>query len=163
MKGISGKEIEVISYLEMNDRFFFTREEIRRFFRNRNEIKAFMHRLKKKGRILRLNRDKYYLVPVKAFKGHWSEHPFIIIDEIMNGKNYYIGGKAAANYWGLIEQVPAQIEVYSTGKQGIVKVFGSMIIFRRARILKENDFAVRRIKNHSFLISTKRKARKWAE
>ncbi|MCX6815213.1 MAG: hypothetical protein NTY20_06205 [Candidatus Aenigmarchaeota archaeon] len=162
MKGISGKEIEVISYLEMSDKFFFTREDIKRFFKDRHEMKAFVHRLKEKGRIIRLNRDKYYLIPVRAFRGHWSEHPFIIIDEVMSGRDYYIGGKAAANYWGFTEQLPTQIEVYSTRKQGTKRIFGFTINFRRARVLKENDFVQQKTKGHDFLIASKGKARKWA-
>jgi len=161
MKGISGKEMEVISYLELNEKFFFTRKDVKRFFRNENEMAVYLHNMKKKGRIVRLSRVKYYLIPVKAFGGHWSEHPFIIVDEIMGGKDYYIGGGAAAHYWGFIEQIPAQIEVYSTKKYGTVRIFGFSITFRRVRKLE--GFTSRKINGHAFCIATKRKEKKWVE
>jgi len=159
MKGISGKEMEMISFLELNEKFFFTRKDVERFFRNENEMAVYLHNLKKKGRIVRLSKAKYYLIPVRAFKGHWSEHPFVIVDEIMEGRDYYIGGAAAAHYWGLIEQIPAQIEVYNGRKYGTVRIFGFSIVFRRVRKLE--GFVNRKIGRHGFYIASKNKARMW--
>lgn len=156
MKGISRKEIDMISVLELKEKFFFTREDIRQFFRNDNEMNVYIHRLKKKGRIIRINKAKYYLIPVRAFRGYWSEHPFIVIDEIFNGKDYYISGMAAAHYWGLIDQIPAQIEVCCTKKQGKRKIFNFTIIFRRVRSLNAKNFVKQKIKGHDFNIITKK-------
>ncbi|MBI5253605.1 MAG: hypothetical protein HY930_04310 [Euryarchaeota archaeon] len=161
MKGISDREIEVVSFLELNDRFFFTRKDIKHFFKNSNELNVYIHRLKRKGRIVRLNKTKYYLIPIRAFKGHWSEHPFIVVDEIFNGKDYYIGGMAAAHYWGLIEQIPTQVGAYSTKKQGRKKIFNFTIVFKRVRPASMKDFVRRKIKEHSFFIASKKKAEEW--
>lgn len=161
MKGVSEKEINAISFLELNEKFFFTRDDIKQFFKNDNEMNVYVHRLKKKGRIVKLNKTKYYLIPVRAFKGHWSEHPFTVIDEIFNGKDYYIGGMTAAHYWGLIEQIPTQIEVYCTKKQGRRRIFNFAIILKRVRSLNSKDFVKREIKEHKFLIASKRKVEKW--
>lgn len=161
MKGISGKEIEIVSFLELNDKFFFTRNNIKHFFRNNNEMNVYIHRLKTKGRIIKLNRTKYYLIPVRAFRGHWSEHPFMIIDELFNGKDYYIGGMAAAHYWGLIEQIPTQIEVYCTKKQGRRKIFNFTIVFKRVRPAGMKGFVRRKIKDQPFFIASKTKVEKW--
>jgi predicted transcriptional regulator of viral defense system len=163
MKGISKKEIEMISFLEMNERFFFTKDDIRQFFRNDNEMNVYIHRLKKKGRILRLNKTKYYLIPIRAFKGHWSEHPFVIVDEIFNGKDYFIGGMAAAHYWSLIEQIPTKVEVYCTKKQGTMKIFNFTIMFRRVRSLRTGDFVKRKVKEHTFFIASKMRIKEWLE
>jgi len=161
MQGISKKEIDIISILELNEKFFFTRKDIRRFFRNNNEMNVYIHRLKKKSRIIKLNKTKYYLIPVRAFKGRWSDHPFIVIDEIFNGKDYFISGAAAAHYWGLIEQIPTQAEVRCTKKQGIKKIFNFTIIFKRVRSLNAKDFVRRSVSKHSFLIISKKSAEKW--
>lgn len=161
MKGISNKEIETVSFLEMNEKFFFTRSDIKRFFKNSNEMNVYMHRLRKKGRILKLNKTKHYLIPVRAFGGHWSEHPFIIIDELFNGKDYFIGGLAAAHYWGLIEQIPTQIEVCCTKKQGMKKIFNFTILFKRVRPAGMKNFVEQKIKGHSFFIASKRKVETW--
>lgn len=161
MEGISKKEIDIVSMLELNEKTFFTRKDIKRFFRNDNEMNVYIHRLKKKGRIIKLSKRKYYLIPVRAFKGHWSDHPFIVVDEIFNGKDYFITGMAAAHYWGLIEQIPTQIEVHCTKKQGVKRIFNFTIIFKRIRSLSTKDFVVRKIKGHNFLIASRKKVEKW--
>ena len=161
MKGISDKETKVVSFLELNDKFFFTREDIKHFFKNSNELNVYIYRLKKKGRIVRLNKTKYYLIPIRAFEGHWSEHPFIIVDEIFNGRDYYIGGMAAAHYWGLIEQIPTQVEVYCTKKQGRKKIFNFTVVFKRVRPISMRDFVRQKIKEHSFFIASKKKVEEW--
>ncbi len=159
IKGLSGKEIRIVSYLELEGRRFFIRKDIENFFKNTNEMNVYIHKLRKKGRIIKINREKYYLIPIQAYEGKWSEHPFIIIDEMCNGKGYCIGGKSAAHYWGLIEQIPTEIEVFSMTRQGRKKIFGFVINFRRIRKLPK--YIKRKIKEHSFLIAAKEESRKW--
>ncbi len=160
MKGISSKEMEMISWLELEGKRFFTRADIRQFFRDDNEMNVYLHTLKKKQRILKINKSKYYLIPIQAYKNHWSEHPFIIIDEMFNGKGYYIGGKSAAHYWGHIEQIPMQIDVYCTNRQGMTEIFSSRIRFKRQKELKP-CFIKRTLRDHTFQIATKKESRQW--
>jgi len=159
MKGHSKKEIEIISFLELEGKRFFTRADIKKFFRSRSSITFAIHKLKVKKRIIKINKYKYYLIPIHAFKGKWSEHPFILVDEIFNGKGYFIGGKGAAHYWGLIEQIPTEIDVYSTTKQGKRKIFDTVINFRRIRKLE--NFVEGKIKDHKFKIASKEMSKKW--
>ncbi len=159
MKGHSKKEIEVMSFLELEGKRFFTQNNVKRFFSNKNKMRIYLHRLKLKGRIVKVSREKYYLIPIQAFRGKWSEHPFIIIDEIFNGKDYFIGGKAAAHYWGLIEQIPFEIDVYSKTRQGKKKFFEAMINFKRVR--KLGKYVEREVKKHKFNIATKEMSKKW--
>lgn len=161
MKGLSGKEIEVVSFLELNEKFFFARKDIKQFFKNYAELSVYLHKLKRKDRIIRITKSKYYLVPVKAFKGHWSEHPFVIIDEIFDGKNYFIGGFAAAHYWGLIEQIPTRTEVYCTTRQGAKEFFYHKIVFRRIRKKAMKSFVREKVKSHGFNILSKESAKEW--
>lgn len=159
MEGLSKKEIKMVSYLELNEKFFFTRKDIKHLFKSENELNVYLYRLKKKRRLIKLNKTKYCLIPVKAFKGHWSEHPFIIADETFNSKDYCIAGMAAAHYWGLIDQIPTKIEVWCTKKQGTKKIFGIEFVFKRRRFLK--NLVTRKIKNHSFKILEKRGVKEW--
>ncbi len=157
--GLSGKEIEMVSYLELEGKRFFTRSDIKKFFKGQNEMGVYIHRLVRKGRVVKINRGKYYLVPIQAYQGKWSEHPFIIADEIFDGKRYCIGGKSAAHYWGYIEQIPAETEVFSTAKQGKREFFGFSIRIRRVRKLPES---VRiEIQGHGVMIATKEESGKW--
>jgi predicted transcriptional regulator of viral defense system len=159
-KGLSDKEMKVMSYLELGEKRFFTKDDIKKFFKSENELNVYTHRLKEKGRIVRINKEKYYLIPIQAYKG-WVEHPFIVADEMFNGKDYYIGGKAAANYWGFIDQIPRVIDVFSTKKQGEIKILGSSFKFRRVR--KMMRFVKRKIKHHDFLIALIEESKKWKE
>ena len=124
-------------------------------------MNVYLHRLRKKGRIIKLNRSKYFLVPIRAVGNKWSEHPFVIIDEIMNGKGYCIVGKAAAYYWKLIEQVPYEYEVYNTRKQGIVKIFHTKINFKKRRKRNLPERVDKIVHNHKFIVATKRESKKW--
>src|SRR3989338_164732 len=101
MKGLSKKEVEIVSWLEFNKKYFFATAYIARFSRDKTQRYNIIKNLLKKRRIAKLNREKYYLVPIKAKSGSWSEHPFIIADESCDGAGYFIGGWSAAKYWKL--------------------------------------------------------------
>lgn len=158
-RGLSEKELAFISRLELKGRITFIRDEIKSNFSSTNEMNVYLHRLKKKGRIIKLNKNKYFLIPVKAVGGKWSEHPFILIDEIMNGKNYCIVGKAAANYWKLIDQIPFEFEVDNTRKHEMVNIFNARLNFRKKRKLPKS--VERTIQGHKFIIATKKESKKW--
>ena len=66
---------------------------------------------------------------MKAKSGRWIEDPFIIIDEICNGKNYYINGWTSANYWHLTDQIPFMFDVFTINKQGIKILLNTKIKF----------------------------------
>jgi predicted transcriptional regulator of viral defense system len=161
MKGLSKKEVEVIANLEFDQRYFFTRNDIKKFFPNNQYISDFIFGLKTKGRIIKINREKYYLIPIRSRSGGWSEHPFIIVDEICNGKDYVIGGWAATKYWKLTEQIPAQIDVYTTKRQGTYQIMNMRFVFHRTTVKKINNGVSRNIENHPFMIISKEEAEEW--
>ena len=160
-KSLTEKEINFISKLELKEKYFFAREDIKDNFTSANEMNVYLHRLRKKGRIIKLNKSKYFLVPVKAVGNKWSEHPFIIIDEIMNGNDYCIVGKAAANYWKLIDQIPFEFEVYNTKIHKTIEIFHARLNFRKRRKKNIPKGVTRGIQNHKFVIAPKEESRKW--
>ncbi len=158
IKSLSQREVKVVSYLELEGKRFFTKPEIKHFFRTKASADFFIGKLMRKRRIEKISNTKYYLIPIQAYRG-WAEHPFIVADEIFSGKDYSIGGKAACHFWGMIDQLPTVIDVFSTKKQGMKNILGSVFKFRRVRKLPK---AVRRkIKDHSFLIAEKKVCKKW--
>lgn len=161
MKGLSKKEIEIVSWLEFYERYFFTSEEIDRFTENKTQRYNIIKNLVKKGRVIKLNRNKYYLVPIKAKSGSWSEHSFIIADEMMDGKDYFIGGWSAANYWRLTDQIPMRVDVYTTRRQGKVNVLNTKIVFHRTTKKRTEKAEVHEIKGHKFKILSKEDTKKW--
>jgi len=158
-KSISQKELGFISELELKKKYFFKRSDIKQHFTSSNEMGVYLHRLMKKKRVIKINRSKYFLIPIKAIGSKWSEHPFIIIDEMMDGKNYCITGKAAAHYWKLIDQLPYEYEVYSTKRQGSYKIFNAKIGVHRVRKLPKN--VERKLEEHQFIIATKGVSKQW--
>ncbi|MBS3166303.1 hypothetical protein J4444_04225 [Candidatus Woesearchaeota archaeon] len=158
-KSISEKEMSFISRLELKQKYFFTRQDIVSYFTSDNEMNVYLHRLKNKGRVIKLNKSKYFLIPIKAVGGKWSEHPFILIDEIMGGKNYCIVGKAAAHYWKWIDQIPVEYEVYNTKKHEIMEIFHARLNFRKRRKIPKN--VVRKIYGHTFIITSKAGSKQW--
>jgi predicted transcriptional regulator of viral defense system len=159
--GISRKEMEVIANLEFDQRYFFTRQDIARFFKTKQRISDFIFGLKKKGRIIKINREKYYLIPIKARSGGWSEHPFIVADEICNSKDYVIGGWAAAKYWRLTEQIPAQMDIYTTKRQGTYRIMNTRFVFHRTTVRKISNGILKEIENHPFRIISKKETEQW--
>jgi predicted transcriptional regulator of viral defense system len=160
-KSLTEKEIRFISKLELKEKYFFTREDIKDNFTSTNEMNVYLHRLKSKGRIIKLNKSKYFLVPIKAVGTKWSEHPFIIVDEIMDGKDYCIVGKAAANYWKLIDQIPFEFEVYNNKKHKNIEIFHARLNFRKRRKINIPKGVIRKIQNHKFIIASKEESKKW--
>ena len=161
MDGISKQEIKVIAELEFYQKYYFTKDDIMHHFGNPKEIKDFIYHLKKKGRIVRLNRSKYYLIPIKAKSGKWSDDPFIIADEICNSKDYFIGGWAAANYWHLTEQVPMRIDVYTTRKQGKIRILNVDFVFHRTSKKMLAKAVTQKKRDKTFKIISKDVSAEW--
>ncbi len=155
--GLSSKELEVISSLEFEEKYYFSRDDVKGFFKNINLLNFYLHNLMKKKRVIKLNRSRYFLVPIKAKKGFWAEHPFIIVDEIMGGSGYFIGGAYARYYWKLIEQIPREIDVFSTKRQGTKTIFNIKINFHRTSKDYLKNAVQQRIAGHSFFILSKGK------
>ena len=162
MKGISKIEIKVIADLEFRKKYYFTADDISSHFVNIKQRYNTLWILQQKGRIVRLNRKKYFLVPIKARYGKWTDYPIIIADEMGEGKDYFIGGWYAAHYWGLTDQVPMQVDIYTTKRQGKIELLNSRFVFHRTTAQKiKAKSVVRRVYQHPFRILIKREAKKW--
>ena len=161
MNGLSKKEVELISSLEFDEKYFFTSADVDRFARDKTHRYNIIKHLLRKERIVKLNRTKYYLIPIKAKTGKWAELGFIVADEVMNGTDYFIGGWAAAHYWQLTEQVPMKIEVYSTKRQGKKKFLTTSLIFRRTTQNRLKYAVTKKIQGHRCKILNKTETMKW--
>ena len=160
--GLSKKELEIVSWLEFYQKHFFNLDDVNKFFRSKSQKYNSIKNLLKKKRIIKLARRKYYLIPIKAKSGSWVENPFIMADEIFDGKDYFIGCFAAANYWKLTDQIPAQIDIYTTKRQGKKTLLNTRFIFHRTT---KKNIARKAIKasigKHEFKILSKKEAKEW--
>ena len=161
MKGLSKKEIELIASLEFDEKYFFTSADVDLFAKNKIQRYNLIKNLLKKKRIIKLNRTKYILIPIKAKGDYWSEDGFILADEMCDGKNYVIGGYAAANYWRLSDQIPFQVDVYTTRRQGKKKIMNTRIVFHRTTAKKVKSAEIKTIQKHACRIMSKEETKKW--
>ncbi len=161
MKGISKKEIKVISRLEFDNTYFFTSGYIDKFSDNKTQRYNIIKNLIRKKRIVKLNRNKYYLIPIKARTGNWTEHPYLVADEIFEGDGYFIGGWAAANYWRLTDQIPMRSDIWTTKRQGKAEILGIKFQFHRTTNKRVEESVIEKIGEHPFRIQSKEKTKKW--
>lgn len=162
MEGLSKKEMEIVAWLEFHEEYFFTSPDIERFSKNKTQRYNIIKNLLKKKRIVKLNRTKYYLIPIKAKSGSWTVHPFIITDEACNSNEYFIGGWAAANYWKLTDQIPMQIDVFTTKRQGKIKILNTRIVFHRTTKKRIEQAVTKKIGSaYTFKIEKRQESKKW--
>jgi len=161
MVNLSKRAVKVISDLEFQQKYYFTKKDIRKHFDSDKQLVDFIYNQRKNKRILKLNKDKYFLIPIKARYNVWTDNPFIVADEIMNGKNYYIGGWSASKYWKLTDQIPMQIDVYSPNKYGKMQVMNKRYVFHRIRGEALKKGIKKKIEGHQFIILKKGESEKW--
>ena len=161
IKGLSQREVEIIAWLEFYQKYFFTSKDIKQFFNSKNTLYRGIQKLLAKKRIIKLNQNKYYLVPIKAKSGGWAEDDYIVIDEVCNSGEYYIGGWSAANYWRLTDQIPFWHDVFTTNKRGRKKIINVGIIFHQIKNIDKSRYTIKKIKNHEFKILNKKESKKW--
>ena len=162
MRGISKIELKLIAELEFKKRYYFSLKEIAHHFINKKQMVNTIYSLRKKERIVRLSKNTYFLVPIKARGGKWTDYPLIIADEMFNGQNYFVGGWYAAHYWRLTDQIPMQVDVFTTKRQGRIELLNSRFVFHRTTAQRiKTKSVVRKIGSHTFNIISKREAVKW--
>ncbi|MCF7871450.1 hypothetical protein K9L97_00265 [Candidatus Woesearchaeota archaeon] len=161
MVRLSERAVRVISDLEFQEKYYFTKDDIRNHFDNEKQLYDFIYNQRKNFRIIKLNKDKYFLVPIKARHNVWTDNPLIVADEIMNGEDYYIGGWYAAKYWKLTDQVPMQVDIYSPNKYGKTKIMNKRYVFHRIRAEALKKGVKKKIDGHSFIILKKVESEKW--
>lgn len=161
MARLSERAVRVIADLEFQEKYYFTKEDVRKHFDTDKQLYDFIYNQRKNLRIIKLNKDKYFLVPIKARHNVWTDNPIIVADEIMNGQDYYIGGWYAAKHWKLTDQVPMQIDIYSPNKFGKTKIMNKRYVFHRIRKEALKKGVKKKIDGHKFIIMNKKETEKW--
>ncbi|MEM2941713.1 MAG: hypothetical protein QW304_09240 [Thermoproteota archaeon] len=109
-------EAELLFTLEREGRAVFTLDEAMEILNcSGGVLRKILYRLTMKGRIQRIKRGYYILVPARAgYETSWTEHVFSFINKIID--EYYVGYWTALNYWQMTEQIPRTIFI-ATGKR----------------------------------------------
>lgn len=111
-------ELRLLFELEKEGHRVFGTEDANRILgTGRNSVNAALYRLARKGRVRRIERGKYLLVPARAgYDGAWAEIPSIIASRLV--EPYYIGFASALNFWGMTEQIPRSTYIATTRRKG---------------------------------------------
>jgi len=95
-------------------------------------------RLVRKHRLIRLKRGTYLFAPMKAGpRGEWSEDALSAVSQLMESREYYVGFWAALNHYGLIEQIPLNIQIVTTHQQRHFRALQTSFEFVQVRRMGE--------------------------
>lgn len=120
-------------------------------------VSQVLFRLEKAGRIERVEKGKYIIIPLGSEKGKYTLHEFVIGSRLV--KNYSIAYWSALHYYGLTEQIPSTVFIQTTErkKRSTLQVFG--VNYRFIRVKKEKMFGdtVQWIENEKINITDREK------
>lgn len=137
IKRFGEREITLLFALEQEKNPVFTIAQARKILGTSSaSVKNVLKRLKKKRRIIPLQKGVYLFAPLKSGeKGLWSEDAFRVAPSLVNGKNYYIGFVSAMNYWGMTEQLPIVVYVALTCQKRSLQAVQARFIFVKKKRL----------------------------
>ncbi|HQO57624.1 MAG TPA: type IV toxin-antitoxin system AbiEi family antitoxin [Candidatus Omnitrophota bacterium] len=143
-KNLSKDELYLISRAEFEKQTLITTQFAQKLFPNKNKASRVLVFLTKKGRLIRIEKGKYILVPIKAPNQQWMPSEFIVADLWMGDTPYYIGYFTMYNYWGFTEQIPRTIFVLNTAKSCKREISG--IRYEAVKIDSKKYYGVEKIK-----------------
>ena len=113
--------------------------------------------LTRKGRLQRIQRGKYLLVPETAGRDLcWAESPWVIVPHLID--RYYVGFLTAMDYWGMTDQIPYTIFVATTKRKNSLKFGNQKFEFVTLSASKFFGFIEQKVdKRKTFVISSKEK------
>jgi predicted transcriptional regulator of viral defense system len=124
-KGLSKDELYLISRAEYEKQKLLTNEYAKKLFGDPKKTANILSKLKRKGRLIQIERGKYFIVPIKSPNQLWSPNEFVTAKYWMGDLPYYLGYFSMYNYWGFTEQVPQTVIILNTGKSRI-KTIGNV-------------------------------------
>jgi predicted transcriptional regulator of viral defense system len=143
-KGLSKDELYLISRAEYEKQKLLTNEYARKVFGDPKKAANTLDKLKRKGRLIQIERGKYFVVPIKSPNQLWSPNEFITAKYWMGNTPYYLGYFGMYNYWGFTEQIPQTVFILNTGKSR-TKIIGN-IRYKAAKIGKNKYYGITRIR-----------------
>jgi len=127
----------------MIDRKLITIEEMLRNHKSeRKSLYVALSRLQKKGRIERIEKGKYMIIPLGAEKGKYTLNEFVIGSLLV--KPYTIAYWSALHYYGLTEQIPNTVFIQTTTrkKNQIIEIFG--VRYKIVKIKETKFFGIKK-------------------
>ncbi len=142
-KGLSKDEIYLISRAGYEKQKVITRAFTLKLFNNPRKVDNILDKLKRKGRLLQIEKGKYFVVPITAPNQLWAPNEFIAAKYWIGEVPYYIGYFTMYNYWGFTQQVPQKVYVLNT-KKSKTRVIADTE-YKAVKILKEKYYGIKKI------------------
>ncbi len=143
-KSLSKDEIYLISRAEFEKQKLITTQFVQKLFPDKNKAARILVFLTQKGRLIRIEKGKYILVPIKAPNQQWMPNEFVVAALWMGDTPYYIGYFTMYNYWGFTEQIPRTIFVLNTAKSCKKEISG--IRYEAVKIDSKKYYGIKKIK-----------------
>lgn len=143
-KNLSKDELYLISRAEFEKQKLITTQFAQKLFPDKNKASRVLVFLTRKGRLIRIEKGKYILVPIKAPNQQWMPSEFVVANLWMGATPYYIGYFTMYNYWGFTEQIPRTIFVLNTAKSCKKEISG--IRYEAVRIDSKKYYGIEKIK-----------------
>lgn len=110
------KEARFVSLSAAKDGGFFTLDEAIQFWGSRKMAWNILSRLQKKGWIERIERGKYFVIPLEAGPSReWSENPYLVASALVHP--CAIAYWSAIRHWNWTEQIPRIMYLQTTRRK----------------------------------------------
>jgi len=152
---LSKDQLYLISRAEFEKQKIITTQFVQKLFPDRNKAYKMVVYLTRKGRLIKIEKGKYLLVPIKAPNQQWMPNEFVVAALWMREIPYYIGYYTMYHYWGFIDQIPRTIFVLNTAKSSRRMIGG--LRYDAVKIDKKKYYGVKKIniENEEVTISDK--------
>jgi len=123
---------------------------------SKKQIRDLLSRLTKKGWLVRIQKDRYLLIPMNIESDQaYTEHSFIIASKVI--QPYYIGYWGMLNYYGYTEQLSNTVFIATPKRKKEVEISG--VRYKFINIPQYKMFGIKEIKisESSIKVSDKEK------
>lgn len=150
-------ELRLLFTLEKENKSLFSIADVKRILKTSEaSVWNVLYRLRRKGRVEKIERGKYLLVPARAgYEASWSEMPLLLVPHLVDV--YYVGFWTALNYWGMTEQVPRTVFVATTKRRKDVEYGSTKFEFVTLAKQRFFGFVQEEVAGGGFTISSREK------
>ena len=143
-KNLLKDEIYLISRAEFERQKVITTQFAQKLFTDKNKASKTLASLTRKNWLIRLEKGKYVVVPLKAPNQKWMPNEFVVAALWMGDTPYYIGYFTMYNYWGFTEQIPRTIFVLNPAKSRKITI--GNISYQAVKIDQRKYYGIQKIK-----------------
>lgn len=152
-EGLSPNQEKLLSILEFKEKVFVTRKEIEEYIWDHIKVKdrnKLIYGMIKKQRLIKIMRNKYVVVPIRAINKDWAPNELEIVNFLMENNKYYFGLGTAFNLHNFSNQIPVKLIIFNSKYSFDKKILNNS--FKFIKIKKSRLFG---FSNTKFPISDK--------